>query len=751
MPHPNFTVDTGTNRLNAPSGYTFGYDASGNQYSDNYGDGSGGVSYARTYDHENRMTTSTATYANPPQVLTSTYTYDADGRRIKRNVNGTETWQVYGVGGELLAEYVPGAATFLPTKEYGYRGGELLVTMSSGDDLRLLKFLHKMYDGALGRAPNSTEQQQGMDSLSAAGAQGQAQLLAAAQAIAQGLFDSSEYDARHRSDADFVNDLYWTYPQRAADAGGYQAWLNAIPTSGRSGVRDGFAGSSEFAGLVSRIYGVAASDDLRTILFVYKLYSALNRDPSSSELQAGIDRLNAKAIIGQTDVIAEAQAFAREKIFNSDEYASRHRTNREFVQDLYLSILQRAPDTAGWDGWTNAVPTSGPASVLEVFLNGSEFQYLAGTLYREEFWLVSDHLGTPRMVVDKSGSLAGIKRHDYLPFGEELSAEIGGRIKALGYSASDGVRQKFTQYERDNETGLDFAEARYYSNTQGRFTRPDPYNIVFEMKAGRNARERAQILGAYISEPQNWNRYTYCLNNPTNFYDPSGLIWVRDTNDDLYIFVKDEDYQTGNQYYDDQDRYQAVTEGPNGVTFTLTKLFGSYNTPENQALLGQQVYLGADGNFVPVNRDTTEVPVDPFTNMVLQAGGSGGSPISLGGGVSYVPSTGYVYVTPSGGTPGRGVYAGVGTTTNLDQSAWGETWMAFHVIGGGVTVYPGGDTTNLVGLGLGYGGSLGYSYPVCRLPPAIYNVRVHTIDPAVGMPLGDGLYTVDWEKVHGGP
>ena len=35
-------------------------------------------------------------------------------------------------------------------------------------------------------------------------------------------------------------------------------------------------------------------------------------------------------------------------------------------------------------------------------------------------WLVTDHLGTPRIVIDLSGSLEGIKRHDYLPFGEEI-------------------------------------------------------------------------------------------------------------------------------------------------------------------------------------------------------------------------------------------------------------------------------------------------------------------------------------------
>ncbi|MGH9931723.1 MAG: RHS repeat-associated core domain-containing protein, partial [Pyrinomonadaceae bacterium] len=88
-------------------------------------------------------------------------------------------------------------------------------------------------------------------------------------------------------------------------------------------------------------------------------------------------------------------------------------------------------------------------------------------------WLVTDQLGTPRLIFDKTGSLAATKRHDYLPFGEELFATQGARTTTLGYSATDGVRQKFTQKERDNETGLDYFLARYYSSTQGRFTSPD--------------------------------------------------------------------------------------------------------------------------------------------------------------------------------------------------------------------------------------------------------------------------------------
>jgi hypothetical protein len=49
-------------------------------------------------------------------------------------------------------------------------------------------------------------------------------------------------------------------------------------------------------------------------------------------------------------------------------------------------------------------------------------------------WLITDHLGTPRLLADLSGSLAGMTRHDYLPFGEEAGAGVGGRTTAQGYS-----------------------------------------------------------------------------------------------------------------------------------------------------------------------------------------------------------------------------------------------------------------------------------------------------------------------------
>ncbi len=121
-------------------------------------------------------------------------------------------------------------------------------------------------------------------------------------------------------------------------------------------------------------------------------------------------------------------------------------------------------------------------------------------------WKVSDHLGSTRMSIGTTGTLASVKRTDYLPFGEEIGATVGIRTALQGYSQVDCWKQKFTGYEKDTETGLDYAQARYYSNVQGRFTSPDPL-----LSSGK------------IGTPQSWNRYSYSYNNPLKYTDPSGF------------------------------------------------------------------------------------------------------------------------------------------------------------------------------------------------------------------------------------
>ena len=127
-------------------------------------------------------------------------------------------------------------------------------------------------------------------------------------------------------------------------------------------------------------------------------------------------------------------------------------------------------------------------------------------------YLTPDPLGSTRVVTGEDQSI--LSRHDYLPFGEEIGAALGNRDKAsgvTGYTASraDGPAQKFTGKERDNETGLDYFQARYFSGAGGRFTSVDPENASGDP-----------------ADPQSWNGYAYARNNPLLYVDPDGRYFI---------------------------------------------------------------------------------------------------------------------------------------------------------------------------------------------------------------------------------
>ncbi len=124
-------------------------------------------------------------------------------------------------------------------------------------------------------------------------------------------------------------------------------------------------------------------------------------------------------------------------------------------------------------------------------------------------YLTVDHLGSTRLVTNGTGTV--VSRYDYLPFGEEIFAPVGGRTTAMGYlSAPDPLNPKFTGKLRDNETGLDFMEARYYSGAEGRFTIPD-----------WSAKEEP-VPYAKLEDPQSLNLYAYVQSNPLSRFDADG-------------------------------------------------------------------------------------------------------------------------------------------------------------------------------------------------------------------------------------
>ena len=166
-------------------------------------------------------------------------------------------------------------------------------------------------------------------------------------------------------------------------------------------------------------------------------------------------------------------------------------------------------------------------------------------------YLTADMLGSTRAITDPAERVRA--RHDYLPFGEEIGAGVAGRTTGQGYvRIADGNRKRWAQLERDDETGLDYANARYYSNLHGRFTSPDPI-----LSSGR------------IEAPQTWNKYHYALGNPLKYSDPLGLY-------EYLAGTTDEDKKRINKAYESllaaRDKYKADSKEYQAIDRSLKAL-----------------------------------------------------------------------------------------------------------------------------------------------------------------------------------
>jgi RHS repeat-associated protein len=121
---------------------------------------------------------------------------------------------------------------------------------------------------------------------------------------------------------------------------------------------------------------------------------------------------------------------------------------------------------------------AGSPSIEYINLGGRQLASIAaGTVV----WNYADHLST-RVRADASGNAAATLGN--FPYGEPL------------YRTGSATDFQFTTYRRDGNSGLDYANARFYSSRLGRFMSPDP------------------LLGG---------GYVYANGDPSNLIDPTGL------------------------------------------------------------------------------------------------------------------------------------------------------------------------------------------------------------------------------------
>ena len=130
----------------------------------------------------------------------------------------------------------------------------------------------------------------------------------------------------------------------------------------------------------------------------------------------------------------------------------------------------------------------------------SDFGNLAAVVFKkgdksETYYAITDHLGSILKLVDDK--VQSKYEATYTPFGVRTITKNN-----LGYNFPRG----FTMHEHLDQFSLINANARLYDPYLAQFLSPDPL----------------------IQDPtnsQNFNRFSYCLNNPLKYSDPTGEYW----------------------------------------------------------------------------------------------------------------------------------------------------------------------------------------------------------------------------------
>ena len=500
IPRPAFEVDPGTNRLLAPGDSALSnvnqrkmrYDSAGNLTNDSwtsFGSATAGA-VTRTYDAENRMISALDNVGG-----NTNYSYDGNGRRVRRTItNQTEIWHIYGVNGELIAEYPQNGAVNAPLKEYGYRNGQLLITAAAST-------ASAAAPSSLAASPYNGGPSIQLNWAAATGATN--------YRIEKTTSKNGTYTFAGASttlsfiDNGIVSGTAYLYRVCAADSQNVCAspYSNLVLGSALTFPTDSVIKSYTEDPANATPIRAAHITELRTAVnAVRTLAGLLPASWTNQNLQVGV------SMISVADV--------RDLRTNLDQALLELQISLPNYTDPTLKGFLEDPQ--------NATPIRAVhIRELRLYVRSGVGGSGGGSSSLRINWLVVDHLGTPRIILDQTGLLQNVSRHDYLPFGEELTNQ-GLRSPQLGYTNSDLIRQRFSLKERDNETGLDWFETRYYSSVQGRFTSIDSFSIILEKDKGRNEKERTQILLRYISQPQNWNKYCYTLNNPLRLADPDG-------------------------------------------------------------------------------------------------------------------------------------------------------------------------------------------------------------------------------------
>ena len=168
---------------------------------------------------------------------------------------------------------------------------------------------------------------------------------------------------------------------------------------------------------------------------------------------------------------------------------------------VYVYNGQRIKKTEGSDtdyyfyenGVVSVIEDSSSVTAANLLTNeGGLVGSFRGNTYHN---YLTDVQGSTTNIIKEDGTLSAA--YDYTDFGETTELTGKGFDNQVCYTG--GIY--------DEETGLQYLNARYYDPETGRFISQDSYR-------------------GELDDPGQWHLYAYCANNPINCVDPSGHIRV---------------------------------------------------------------------------------------------------------------------------------------------------------------------------------------------------------------------------------
>ncbi len=199
-------------------------------------------------------------------------------------------------------------------------------------------------------------------------------------AIAKNFILGDEFKLNNNSNEQFVDILYATFFDRAADEGGKAFWMDVLAQgNSREFVLSNFVNSEEFS-LVCGSYGIQRgvmfedgnASNPGVVQFVNRLYSlVMGRAADKDGLYIWVLSLT---------VGAESAESAAKFFFNSEEYALKNTDDTTYVTDLYAVFMNREADADGLKFWTDTIAVGmSREDVLSEFAKSQEFSNIAAS------------------------------------------------------------------------------------------------------------------------------------------------------------------------------------------------------------------------------------------------------------------------------------------------------------------------------------------------------------------------------------